>query len=144
MNGVTHDFATTSTNCPGTKWIADNVVPMRCSWRGRVKLKCYYIPTGTCASGVTGNSFTTRLGGTWAFWKWPRICLVVVFIGLSDAATCTAWYSVWFLRIVLIFAVTWQFSSCPTCSWHGTRHEKRTSSSPGELWRGIVHHGRPT
>lgn len=47
-------------------------------------------PTGTCASAVTGNSFTKRFGGTPAFLKWPSICLVVVLAGLSEAATCTA------------------------------------------------------
>lgn len=70
-----------------------------------------HLPIGTCASGVTGNSFTIRLGGTPALEKWPSICLVVFFKGLSDAATWTAWYSDWSSRTVLMFAVTWQFSS---------------------------------
>jgi hypothetical protein len=30
---VTYDFATTSTNWPGTKWIADKVVPAKCEGR---------------------------------------------------------------------------------------------------------------
>ena len=70
-----------------------------------------YSPTGTWASGVTGNSFTMYLEGTPDFSKWPRIAFVVVLSGLSDAATCTAWYSVLSWRTVFTFAVTWQFSS---------------------------------
>jgi len=68
-------------------------------------------PTGICASGVTGNSLTVLFGGTWALRKCPSICRVVVFTGRSEAATWTAWYIVLSLRIISIFAVTWQFSS---------------------------------
>lgn len=63
-------------------------------------------PTGTWASGVTGNSLTMRLGATPAFLKWPSICLVTFFGDLSEAATCTAWYSDWSARTVRTFAVT--------------------------------------
>lgn len=63
-------------------------------------------PMGTCASAVTGNSFTKRFGGTPAFLKWPSICFVVVLVGLSEAATCTAWYSELSFFTVVILAVT--------------------------------------
>lgn len=66
--------------------------------------------------------------------KWPSICLVVFFKGLSEAATWTAWYSDWSSRTVLMFAVTWQFSS------YTRRHAVRLVYSRvfGHTWRTVT------
>lgn len=94
--------------------MADNVVPVghQNAWNN-ADLWTIYTPIGTCASGVTENSLTMYFAGTPALLKCPNIWFVVVLSGLSDAATCTAWYSDWSLRTDLILAVTWQFSNYP-------------------------------